>query len=953
MKSGEAPKIQMPSTTRELIQRPAAPDEKKKKAADAKAKKRTRRGRFPVYFWAMALTFLWVGSFAAFGYGAYGPHPEVLLSFDVGALAALAAVILLPVGFIWVGAAAFLRLIDLSDASLKLATISRELIDPNTTAANDVAKLGATIRKELESLNREVDGAVSRVGLLEQRLREQTQLISETSARVGTQTTEIADRLAEEHERVEAITKALAEESRAISETFDAQSLAIDASAEAAVKSLHDAEQALAGRTEALGKTADNAAQATKSIAEDIERETGRLESVAANARSRSEAITARFAEQHKMMVEAVERQAEQQSRIDAAMDQHQRLISKATEVVAEQITKMSESVTHQTARVADRVAQQITAIETTVGAQTGKISSEVGGQVEAVEAALDGLNAKLGGLAEDHLKAIEAAVTAHTGELAGKLSAEAGEIEELLDKAKQHFTETVDGARKDALAAGEGFAGQAAAMREAADGAAGKLAEAVETIKGLAAQTRKELEGQVKSADSLFHEQAHNARTLLRQHADEMGAALEASINDVRERLTSFAEEGNDALLERAGELDEALRRSEQRMRALYNRLDESIEGLTLGTDSVAKRFADTADAFEARMAQFPAHAEDAANQVHEHINAQIAHLARIADNAAERAQVLIETDAGEPALQLEADAAPEQNADAEPGAPAPEEAATSKEPDLPGRDDYPEIWDSMDRSGPRRPRIGRPALGPFDDLAKSLADRFRGSASGEKGTMGKTAASATGVLKQKEEDISDFRIVRRDENKEKNSPAASARPSATPPRNETPKSGVPKFEDRGWKDILAAVDRQEEERKSSFRRTMGDGDDASFQRDALLIIEKLQAMSIDLDRALEDTPPAELLDRYMSGERNVFARRLATFTTPEMLEKIARTHRENSEFRRDVTRYIDSFEDLLKAARGRDRENILLETYLTSQTGKVYMILGTAIGHLKQRDL
>ncbi len=123
--------------------------------------------------------------------------------------------------------------------------------------------------------------------------------------------------------------------------------------------------------------------------------------------------------------------------------------------------------------------------------------------------------------------------------------------------------------------------------------------------------------------------------------------------------------------------------------------------------------------------------------------------------------------------------------------------------------------------------------------------------------------------------------------------------------------------------------------------------------QRDALLIIEKLQAMSIDLDRALEDAPPAELLDRYMTGERNVFVRRLATFTGPEMLEKIARKHRENAEFRADVARYVESFEELLKAARGRDRENILLETYLTSQTGKVYMILSTAIWHLKQKDL
>jgi len=165
-------------------------------------------------------------------------------------------------------------------------------------------------------------------------------------------------------------------------------------------------------------------------------------------------------------------------------------------------------------------------------------------------------------------------------------------------------------------------------------------------------------------------------------------------------------------------------------------------------------------------------------------------------------------------------------------------------------------------------------------------------------------------------------------------------------------PKTQLPKLEERGWKDILAAVDAQEEERAKAVRRGLGSNDEATFERNALLIIEKLQAMSIDIDRALEDTPPTDLLDRYMSGERNVFARRLATFTTPDMLEKIARKHRDDADFRRDVTRYIESFEELLKAARGRTREDILLETYLTSQTGKVYMILGTAIGHLKQED-
>ena len=45
---------------------------------------------------------------------------------------------------------------------------------------------------------------------------------------------------------------------------------------------------------------------------------------------------------------------------------------------------------------------------------------------------------------------------------------------------------------------------------------------------------------------------------------------------------------------------------------------------------------------------------------------------------------------------------------------------------------------------------------------------------------------------------------------------------------------------------------------------------------------------------------------------------------------------------------RFVASFEELLGAASTRDRDNILVETYLTSDTGKVYLMLGQAIGKL-----
>ena len=112
--------------------------------------------------------------------------------------------------------------------------------------------------------------------------------------------------------------------------------------------------------------------------------------------------------------------------------------------------------------------------------------------------------------------------------------------------------------------------------------------------------------------------------------------------------------------------------------------------------------------------------------------------------------------------------------------------------------------------------------------------------------------------------------------------------------------------------------------------------------------MIETLQAMAIDLDRFLEDDPPLDLLRRYRNGERNVFARRLVQILGREQAEAIGRKYAEDGEFRETVDRYILQFEALMEQTARSDRENVLVETYLTSQTGKVYVALASAIGRL-----
>ncbi len=112
--------------------------------------------------------------------------------------------------------------------------------------------------------------------------------------------------------------------------------------------------------------------------------------------------------------------------------------------------------------------------------------------------------------------------------------------------------------------------------------------------------------------------------------------------------------------------------------------------------------------------------------------------------------------------------------------------------------------------------------------------------------------------------------------------------------------------------------------------------------------MMETLQAIAIDLCRFLEDDPPNELLKRYRNGERNVFARRLAGSLGSEQQEMIGQKYRSDREFRDTVDRYVQQFEALLEMTARNDRDNVLVETYLSSQTGKVYMTLASAIGRL-----
>ena len=157
-----------------------------------------------------------------------------------------------------------------------------------------------------------------------------------------------------------------------------------------------------------------------------------------------------------------------------------------------------------------------------------------------------------------------------------------------------------------------------------------------------------------------------------------------------------------------------------------------------------------------------------------------------------------------------------------------------------------------------------------------------------------------------------------------------------------EQPKSeGEQSPQGKGWvSDLLRRASRNEGQGERENGENAG--------RSPLHMVESLNSLSMDIARAIDHETFLDLWDRYKRGERHVFTRRLYTLQGQQTFDEIRQKFARDPEFRDAVDRYIRDFEQLLSQVSRNDRDNMLGQTYLTSDTGKVYTMLAHASGRL-----
>ncbi|MEO1252072.1 MAG: hypothetical protein AAFW81_06995 [Pseudomonadota bacterium] len=240
-------------------------------------------------------------------------------------------------------------------------------------------------------------------------------------------------------------------------------------------------------------------------------------------------------------------------------------------------------------------------------------------------------------------------------------------------------------------------------------------------------------------------------------------------------------------------------------------------------------------------------------------------------------------------------------------------------------------------------KPEDGEPAAGheppelPLEPEARANGAKTSGAKSGGPKSNGERAAK----LDELARDIAERR------------PRGAG--SKTPPKTTQEKVKAAKAGGRAgagkskgnvsWREILDAAEEAEPiELRPAEKKPTSPREDAAA---AIRIISDLQAFTYDLETRLYGDPPPALQERYDRGDRNIFANRLLRLNEADVKRRIRSESARDRNFEKNVHGFLQGFEKLLEDATTSETADEELEEYLSSPLGRVYLLIGATVGY------
>jgi len=152
----------------------------------------------------------------------------------------------------------------------------------------------------------------------------------------------------------------------------------------------------------------------------------------------------------------------------------------------------------------------------------------------------------------------------------------------------------------------------------------------------------------------------------------------------------------------------------------------------------------------------------------------------------------------------------------------------------------------------------------------------------------------------------------------------------------------------DVSWREILDAADDAEPlELGAVAKKETPAATPRDEAENAIKMISKLQHFTYDLETRLYGDPPPALQERFDRGDRNVFANRLLRLNEADVKRRIRTESGRDRDFERGIHNFLQGFESLLEDATTSETADEELEEYLSSPLGRVYLLIGATVGY------
>lgn len=163
---------------------------------------------------------------------------------------------------------------------------------------------------------------------------------------------------------------------------------------------------------------------------------------------------------------------------------------------------------------------------------------------------------------------------------------------------------------------------------------------------------------------------------------------------------------------------------------------------------------------------------------------------------------------------------------------------------------------------------------------------------------------------------------------------------------------SGISREATVQLRDQLAKVDELTahlETRVAHARRRAEEQMDNDFSRRVALITESLNSNAIDIAKALSNEVTDTAWASYLKGDRGIFTRRAVRLLDTAESRAVTQIYETDGDFRAHVNQYVHDFEAMLRELLSTRDGHRLSVTLLSSDMGKLYVVLAQAIERLR----